>query len=678
MDRERDENRQRPGNVNGYGRAQAQRHRATGGSSLVQDGDRIQRAAMAPMTGQEADMISLRAILGGMWRNGWIMVLTTAAGLALAYHYAYNVATPLYRANASVVVETRERPFVNLQEATGDISGDATSLNTEVGVLRGRELMGRVVDKLDLVSDPEFNPLVRLAADFPPDQAEAFAQRGYDIAVLSLLGRTEVRNLPVSLIFEIAVTTTDPTKSMQIANAIVDEYIAEQIERKVRAVEKAGEWLQARVAQLRIELQEAEARVERFRFNSSDGTRAEDIVRQEQLKGEADAIRNLYNYLVTRLQENAAQQGLQRADSRVLSHASLPLAPIAPRRALLLAIGGALGLFAGLVVVFVKEASVRSIRSTDALERLTGRPVIGEMPEVGRRKRRSPIKGLIGHRALLHSEALNNLLTNLLLSRARASNAPQVIVLISSVPGEGKTSLALSMAQNLALRGRRTLLIDGDMRKRTLTRQAAGDKVRHGLLSVLRDGTALDDAVLRKEGLSADMLCCESPFANPAALFASESFKSLLGRARERYDAIIIDTPPLMAVSDALPVGKAADCILFLVRWSNTHATKVQECLKMMRAVDLVPAGLVMTRIKETHLGRAEFKGYLSSIAPRRGHANPTTEFMPDAGLAVGGSFDVPFTSRRSSGETDFEPDEDHAGGESLDVPFISRRNVKR
>ncbi|MEM6577885.1 MAG: Wzz/FepE/Etk N-terminal domain-containing protein, partial [Pseudomonadota bacterium] len=163
------------------------------------------------------DLISVSAIFKSLWRNAWIVALCTAIGIALAYHYAFNVAEQTYRATASVVLETGDQAFISFDETSGQLSGEVVSLNTQVGVLRGFDLLGRVVEELRLDEDPEFNPLLNIEGDQPAETSPERAQIGRELAVRLLRVQTDVRNLPNSLIFEIAVTTTDPVKSMNIA-----------------------------------------------------------------------------------------------------------------------------------------------------------------------------------------------------------------------------------------------------------------------------------------------------------------------------------------------------------------------------------------------------------------------------------------------------------------------------
>lgn len=559
-----------------------------------------------------SDVISVQVILASLWRNASIILITTALGLGLAYHYAFNVAIPTYRATASIVMETSDRPFISFDETTGRLSSDIMTLNTQIGVLRGVDLLGRVVDQLSLAQDPEFNVLVAVQDDgttrasmFDPETA---SQLGRDLAVRALLARLDVSNLPNSLIFEIEVSTENPDKSMLIANTIAQTYILEQVERKISETGKAKDWLRNRVSELQIELQAAEARVDNFRFDSTTSN-PESVIQLEQLTSETEAVRTVYRYLLTRLQETTAQQGLQRSDSRMLSSAMKPLGPSAPRHMLILAVGLVVGLFLGLVITFLRASFDKNIRSGDQIEQLSGLPLIGEIPYVPAKQRKSEISGLIGASALVYGEALENLVMTLLMSRVRG--APHVITLMSAKPGEGKTTLSLSLAQRCAQRGLKVLLVDGDIRKRKLSRDFAYNGI--GLHAAIKNDAALDEAVTPISPLGVDLIGCKDANNAERDHLDDRDVHSFLGKTREHYDIVIVDTPPIRAVADALPFAKSADTALLLCRWNDTESDDIIASARILSKVGIEATGYVMTQARGSTFNRGYFDGYLES-----------------------------------------------------------------
>jgi Mrp family chromosome partitioning ATPase/LPS O-antigen subunit length determinant protein (WzzB/FepE family) len=561
-------------------------------------------AVEAPSDG---DLIRLGAILAAIARGWWIVILATAACVALAWHYAVNVATPMYRASASIVLETTERAFIRFDETTGQVSRDTVSLNTQIGVLRGIDLMGRVVDALALQRDPEFNPTLATpggAAAPPGDPGTA-----RDVTVRHLLDAVQITNLPESLIFEVSVTTSDARKSMTIANTIAEIYIAEQVERKIAETQRAADWLRNRVTELQTELLQVETEVGDFSFGA-DGASTDEIFRREQLATEAETIETLYRYLLSRLQETIAQEGLQRPDSRILSSAMLPLRPAWPRQTRLIAVGAAAGLFLGLFGVFVREATRTGLRSSHEVARQTRAPVLGELPRVPLYRRHAGMRGLIGPRAVNHLEAVENLLTKLTISRI--ADAPHVVVVVSPNGGDGKTSVTLSMAQRFAERGHRVLAVDADTRKRTLSVNAGVQGP--GLAGGLSRLVPLPEAVDSNEVLGCDILGTAGPLADPRLAQDVSAIFALIEAARASYDIVLVDTPPLNAVADALPYAVEADSVVLLSRWNHTSSADIEAALDMLNQVEADPCGVVVTRAKPSALRQTAFSGYFRRV----------------------------------------------------------------
>lgn len=326
-----------------------------------------------------------------------------------------------------------------------------------------------------------------------------------------------------------------------------------------------------------------------------------DLVRLEQLEREAEATRLIYESFLNRLKETTIQQGIQQADSRVLSMAPLPLEPSAPRRILILALSLIFGTIAGAVFVLTREFAQNTFRLAEDLEGKTGYPVLGQIPSIPARKRKSVLQYLADKPASAAAEAIRNLRTSVLLSDL--DSPPQIIMSTSSVPGEGKTLQSLALAQNLAGLGKSVLLIEGDMRRRVFA-EYFNTKGRKGIMSVLSGAVPFKEAVMRAPLLGADILIAEAAKSNAADTFSSETFRAFLEALRGAYDYIIIDTPPVLAVPDARVIGQHVDAILYTVRWDNTSQRQVREGLRALEGVNLRVSGLVLAQINPKGMAR--------------------------------------------------------------------------
>ena len=685
------------------------------------------------------DTIDISALLGTLWRGKWLIALITFVFVLIAGYYAFAVAVPTYRSTAVVILETKQDSIVDLQAVVGGFSGDSTEVNTEVEVLRSRGLAGKVVDRLDLINDPEFNPELRTpsllgsmigqvrsflpSSNANPDvmaDPELAQNKTRDAVIANLLSKLSVSNIRQSLVFNVTVETESPVKSAEIANTIVDLYILNQIEVKFEATEKATEWLSNRVSELQIELETAEKRVSDFtaqtqlvsieglqalerqikdlrdRISSaelaqialddrlaslnaaqtndekldlatdaalariangglsapenqnafdlryqaivarveSDLARAnqqlaalraseteladqiakqgQDLITLQQLTRESEATRLLYEYFLTRLKETSAQEGIQKADSRLLSSSVVPNAPSAPKKAQILALAMILGAMVGAGLVLLREFRMNTFRTAAELESHTGYTVIGQIPLIPTRKRLDTLAYLSEKPTSAAAEAIRNLRTSLMLSNL--DKKPQVIVSTSSIPGEGKTTVSLSLAKFLSGLNKSVLLVEGDIRRRTLN-EYFPSLPHTGLAGVLNGDVKFADAIHRPKGFEADVLAGEKTTVNAADIFSSETFKTFIAEMRQQYDFIIIDTPPILVVPDARIIAENADAIVFSVKWDSTSKALVDESMRMFQNSNQRITGFALNQIDEKGMKRYGYGGASGAYA---------------------------------------------------------------
>lgn len=618
----------------------------------------------------------------------------------------------MYRAQATVVMESRESEVVGLSSVLGGLSTDSSVVKTEVEVLRGRTLMGRVADELRLAEDPEFNSALRpqgfvaRARSFifgaPPAPAAVDPSQRRDSVVSALLNRVTITNVPQSLVFQIGVESEAAAKSARIADTVARLYIDDQVQVKFDATERAAQWLSGQVAELKGELEKSEEAIRRFQSdtsvidatvlavldrqlkdtrerrasteaqvasleaqreaiahaatpeiasamfsdpqlndlaaNAADGDagaraafdarlrylqrqldqdtqrlrgqaaslaiaegnlaanieqQSQDLIQLDQMTRETEASRLLYEHFQTRMKEAVAQQGIQQADSRVLSNAVTPGAPASPRKPLIVAMMAVLGLILGCALVLIREMLASGVRTANDLEALTGRVVLGQVPVMPDRDRARLLGYLAQNPTSAAAEAVRNLRTSILLSDI--DKAPRVIAVTSAVPGEGKTTLSLALAQNLTLMGKKVLIIEGDIRRRSFKRHLNLPRTQ-GLVTVLAGEARLENVVQPITGLG-DVLIGEKAATNAADLFSSEAFSAMLAEAQEQYDIVIIDTPPVLVVPDARVIAPKVDATVFVVHWDRTSTTQVQEGLRMLDMPNTRLAGLVLSQI---------------------------------------------------------------------------------
>ncbi|SIT06040.1 capsular exopolysaccharide family [Roseivivax lentus] len=333
---------------------------------------------------------------------------------------------------------------------------------------------------------------------------------------------------------------------------------------------------------------------------------SDDLARLEQLDREIQSIQTLYETFLSRLKEASVQRGLQEADSRVLSTAT-PGEYVEPRKSLILALSGILGIMLGAAIILSRQFMHSGFRTADDLEEHTGQTILGQIPKMPIKRRDQLIDYLNAKPTSAAAEAIRNLRTSVLLSNV--DNPPQMIMSTSSLPGEGKTTQAISLAHNLAGMGRKVLLIEADIRRRTFQQYFKTGDDHPGLVAAMMEECPIEEAVIRDPRMPVDILMGDKSNLNAADLFSSVKFKEFLKRIRGLYDIIIIDTPPVLVVPDARVIGQHCDAIVFTTAWDRTTKVQVRESMRQFATANLRVSGLVLAQIDPKGMKRYGYGG---------------------------------------------------------------------
>lgn len=355
----------------------------------------------------------------------------------------------------------------------------------------------------------------------------------------------------------------------------------------------------------RAESQRAALQQSLDRLQAQIADQTADLTTLQQMTREAEATRVLYETFLTRLKETSVQIGLQQADSRILS-AATPGRYVEPRKSMIMALSLVLGAMVGMAVLLARQFMHDGFRTAQDLEQFTGLTVLGQVPKIPIRKRKGLVEYFRDSPTSAAAEAIRNLRTSVLLSDV--DNPPQIIMSTSTIPGEGKTTQAIALAQNLSGLGKKVLLVEGDIRRRTFTQYFKG-KPGTGLVSVIAGEKTLEDSVTHDARLDVDVLMGEKTTINAADLFSSDKFRAFLDHARASYDYVIIDTPPVLVVPDARVIGGMVDAIIYTVRWDSTAKSQVRDGLRQLASVNLDVAGLVMSQIDPKGMRRYGYGG---------------------------------------------------------------------
>jgi polysaccharide biosynthesis transport protein len=331
-------------------------------------------------------------------------------------------------------------------------------------------------------------------------------------------------------------------------------------------------------------------------------------VRLIQLQREADANRSIYETFLARYKQSMEQESLEVPDARLISEAVPPEEPSYPNllRAVLLGAFG--GLAIGGALAFLREGLDRRVRHTLDIESVTGIPVFGFLPKVSRWRGQEPQDYPVNDPHSRFGTALVRIHTAL--RSPQSPDRAQVILVTSPQPGEGKTSFCTGLARSLAKSRMRVLVIDADpYRSRVAT--AFGASIVPVLDPIAGQRVKLGDIVQADAKSTAHFIPAPSE-DDLQLLLHSGGFATLLDEARQAYDIVIIDTPPVMTSADAALIGKFADTRLLLVRWGRTSWDEMTAAVGFLRLCRIGLDGIIMVGVDT---GTASY-GQLGSYGP--------------------------------------------------------------
>jgi len=352
---------------------------------------------------------------------------------------------------------------------------------------------------------------------------------------------------------------------------------------------------------LRNDVAVAKARTQSVR-NTLEGLKAEvgranaAEVQLRALNREATASRTLLVQLLTRSKETASQTGFQQPDATIITAASLPDQPSYPKTTMMLVLLVALGAGVGVLAALVIDRIDDGYRSADQITRQLGVPTLGLVPMVGkvRSRGKDPQTYCVENPTSAYAEAMRTLHTNLLLTDV--GNRPRVVMLSSAMPNEGKTSVVVSLARLLASVGQDVVVVDCDLRRPSV-HKAFGAKDGPGLGDCVNGGLSIDDVIQEDTLTSARFLRAGTPPSNYSDLFDSVAFQQLLKTLSRNHDLVLLDSAPVLAVSDTLFLGRLADKTVLLVRWVATRRATAELALRKLLDARAKVAGVLLTMV---------------------------------------------------------------------------------
>ena len=478
-------------------------------------------------------------------RRRWLTVLTfvvlgvlVGVGLSL-------LQTPQYTATASVILQSPVSQF------TGARALDPEEVTAQAEIITSDAVAERVIDDLGLGETPD-----------------------------ELAERVVAEPFPERQVIEITATGLTADDAADVANAFRDTFVTVGLERTEAAQQSVNDYYVKQLSRTRNRIQDVRARLAAAPDNELLG-----------LQAQIDALTGRLTQLQTSLvAANDPSRLLPQAEP--LDDAVPPTAPSQPDALRSGILGGVIGLVLGLLVAFLRERTDDVVRDGARAEALLGGPVLGHVPRFDAGSQGRVVSLVSPFSAVAEAYRVLNANVRFLLAahapggvRRGARLTPAGTVMIASAaPGEGKTSLATNLAVTAARAGSRVVLVEADLRNPTIGRLFGLDAPR-GLSDLLIESGATADYLLDVGVDNLLVLPAGSMPPNPAELLGSSQAHELWNELRSLADLVILDTPPLLRVADALEVAPHADAVVVTARYGVTRNNELEAISRRLTQI---------------------------------------------------------------------------------------------
>lgn len=351
----------------------------------------------------------------------------------------------------------------------------------------------------------------------------------------------------------------------------------------------------------------------------------DDLIQYTLQQREFDSNRTLYEGLLQRLRTAAVEAGLESTEIDIVDNAVPPVSPSLRPRSTILLIDTLVALILGVILVFILDSLDTGLRTVAEIEAISGLPSLALIPRTKRIGAEAAPGtstlarniGVIAQPKSQFAESFRALRTSLLLSTA--GREPKTILLTSATPSEGKTTVSINLACVLAQRDVRVLLIDADLRRPTVHHRF-GLNGKIGLSSVLTGSITLEEAVQHvAEVPNLDVLVSGPVPPFPTEMLSSETMKQLLEHCKGLYTHVVIDSPPLLSVTDSVVLARDADAVVLIVRHgkSGKHAVRRARDLLLRSGAPITGIALNAVDLNSpeyySYYGYYGYSGYASA-----------------------------------------------------------------
>lgn len=327
------------------------------------------------------------------------------------------------------------------------------------------------------------------------------------------------------------------------------------------------------------------------------------------LEREVEANRQLYELFMGRAKETSATNDLQAQVARIVSPAGTPAVPVRPKKEKTVLMALLAGLMAGALVSLLLDKLDNTIKGAEDAESRLRQPLLASFPQLSGADRARVGRMMLDSPESLYAEAVRTARTGVLLSNIDTSH--KVLLVTSSVPGEGKTSVCISLGLAMA-QTHRTLLIEADLRRPRMAGDMGLPANAKGLSNLVSGASSLQECLHQVQGSALHVIPAGDLPPNPIELLLSQRFRDMLAQLSQQYDTVLIDSPPVELVSDAIAIAPLATGTIYVVRSMETPYPLARKGLQRLQRVGAPVLGLLLNSVdfKKMQQRYGEYSAY--------------------------------------------------------------------
>lgn len=523
-----------------------------------------------------------------LWRRRGLIAVVVAISVAAAISFIFTLDRN-FSSDAVIRLDFGSRPSIATHSMPGPALDPNALVESEARIINSLTTAGRVASRLQLEDDPAFarqeGTIARILSSLSLDATSASVDQ-QDLIAVQLLRHLSVRNDSRSYLITVSYMSNNPDKAATIANAFAEEYLQSLREASSESGRRMSQWFATQIAEKRAALALSERTIANHENLIDARVREAGLA---SLQSQAAIIRDQLKSLTENYENARAIAELKPTFAQVVMRAQPHHVPVGPNRKAILGMSVVSACGLSIAFVLLLERRDTGFRTSIEVTPATGAQCLGAIPETS--ETASLAQKVILSVALDEAAAAAGL---------EISTPPRkVVVVTSAVPKEGKSFLIRSLATSFIARGHRVLIVDTSPRADQILSDGAlalEDIIDHSdarlrFFQEYQTGSIAN--VYRRAGLNANQ-----------RLISTDSFKEFLQDARQHYDFVLLEAPPVLLLTESWLLSQHADAVLLLARWNTTPRSMVTTALHHLNTRSVNVTGIILSRVVLRKYGR--------------------------------------------------------------------------